>query len=178
MNGYWQWFNGSKFLNLGPGYVPCRSEIIGVQYEGIDKLLRARDRLAVRANAVQEGALAQQERIQHLLGSDTVSPRIRTVFPRYIWIRLDTCIASRYVFHAYPNVSHVSLIQVTYSDVFSMYSELAVKIHATIRLQYIHGYNFRNTHTIHRGGVVCPKSREEMYAYISWLPNWASAHIK
>ena len=44
-----------------------------------------------------------------------------TVFPRYIWIRLNTCIALRYVFRAYPNVPHVSSTQVTYSDVFSMY---------------------------------------------------------
>ena len=84
-----------------------------------------------------------------LVGKSTVFPRKRTVFPRYIRIHLDTCIAFRYVFHAYPNVSHVSLTQATYSNVFSMYSELTVKIHVTIRLQYIHGYNFRNTHTIH-----------------------------
>ena len=41
------------------------------------------------------------------------------------------------------------MTQVTYSNVFSMYSELTVRIHATIRPQYILGYNFRNTHTIH-----------------------------
>ena len=46
---------------------------------------------------------------------------IGTVVPRYIMIHLNTCIAFRYVFHAYLDVSHVSSTQVTSSDVFSMY---------------------------------------------------------
>ena len=57
-----------------------------------------------------------------------------------VWIRIPSvskcipCIVdSGYVFRC---IQHV----------FQTYGQ---KIHATIRLQYIHGYNFRNTHPIH-----------------------------
>lgn len=65
VHGYWQWFNGRKFLNLGPGPVPCRSDTIGEQHAGVDKLLSA-ERLAVRSHAAQEGPLEQHEAAQLL----------------------------------------------------------------------------------------------------------------